>query len=110
MHAFYANPYTADALERTLYNYQHLDLDAMAQYFAVMPDIDITSLLSQIQAPTLVVAGDRDPTVPPGDSRKIASLVPNAELALIRGAGHFSFLKHPATYQKVLSAWLKKTC
>lgn len=108
--ALYANPDTAEALNCTLFNYQHLDLDAMAQYFTVMPDIDITSLLSQIQAPTLVIAGDRDPTVPPDESRAIASLVPKAELAIIQGAGHLSFLERPLEYQATLSTWLDKTC
>jgi len=109
VYALYANPDTAEAVERTLYNYQHLDLDAMVQYFTVMPDIDITSLLSQIQAPTLVIAGDRDPAVPPDELRKIAPLVPNAELAIIQGAGHLSFLERPVEYQAALSAWLKRT-
>jgi len=109
VYALYANRDTAEALERSLYNYQHLDLDAMVQYFMVMPDIDITSLLSQINATTLVVAGDRDPTVPPNESRKIASLVPDAELVIIQGVGHLSFLERPAEYQAALSAWLKKT-
>jgi pimeloyl-ACP methyl ester carboxylesterase len=81
----------------------------MAQYLTVMPDIDITSLLPHIQAPTLVVAGERDPTVSPDESRKIASLVTNAELAIIPGAGHLSFLERPPAYQAALSAWLKKT-
>jgi pimeloyl-ACP methyl ester carboxylesterase len=66
-------------------------------------------MLSQIQAPTLVVAGDRDPSVPPSESRMIASLVPEAELAMIPGAGHLSFLEHPQEYRAALSAWLKKT-
>lgn len=109
LYALYARPDIAEALERSLYNYQHLDLDAMVQYFTVMPDIDISTLLPNIQTPTLAIAGDRDPTVPPDESRKIASLVPNAELALIHGAGHLSFLERPAEYQAALSAWLKKT-
>jgi pimeloyl-ACP methyl ester carboxylesterase len=109
VYALYANPDTAEALELSLFNYQHLDLDAMVQYFTVMPDIDITALLPYIQAPTLVIASDRDPTIPPDESRVIASLVPNAELALIHGAGHLSFLESPVEYQVALSAWLKKT-
>jgi pimeloyl-ACP methyl ester carboxylesterase len=109
VYALYANPESAEALEESLYNFQHLDLDAMAQYYTVMPNIDITALLPCIQAPTLAIAGERDPTVPPDQSRGIASLVPNAELALIQGARHLSFLEHPVGYQTALSAWLKKT-
>jgi pimeloyl-ACP methyl ester carboxylesterase len=105
----YANPDVAEGLERCLYNFQHLDLDAMVQYFAVTPDIDITALLPRIQAPALVIAGERDPTVPPDESRVIAALVPDAELAILPGVGHLSFLERPPAYQAALSTWLKKT-
>ena len=105
----YANRANAEAIERSIYNFQQLDLDAMVQYFAVMPDMDITSLLPRIQAPTLVIAGEQDRTVSTDESRRIASLVPNAELAVIPGAGHLSFLERPEEYQKTLSRWLKET-
>jgi len=107
--AMYANPDIEEVVELNLFNYQNLDLDAMVQYFSVMPEIDITSLLPQIRVPTLAIAGDRDPTVPPEESRKIISMVSNAELALIPGAGHLPFLERPLEYQSVLAAWLKKT-
>jgi pimeloyl-ACP methyl ester carboxylesterase len=107
--AMYANPDLKEIVERSLPDFQRLDLDAMIQYFAVMPDIDITSLLTQIQAPTLTITGDCDPIVSPGESRKIASMTPNAELAMIKGAGHLPFLERPVEYQTTLSEWLKKT-
>jgi pimeloyl-ACP methyl ester carboxylesterase len=105
----YTNSDLDEVVESNLFNYQNLDLEAMAQYFSVMPGIDISSLLPKIQAPTLAIAGDRDPTVPPGASRKIASLVPGAELALISGAGHVPFWERPVEYRAVLSAWLEKS-
>ena len=106
--ALYTNPGLGKVIESNLFNYQHLDLDAMAQYFSVMPEIDITALLPQIQAPTLAVAGERDSTVPPEESRKIASTVPGAELVLIPGGGHALFWERPREYREVLSAWLEK--
>jgi len=96
-------------IELNLFNYRNLDLDAMAQYFLVMPEMDISSLLPQIRVPTLAIAGDRDQTVPPDESRKITSLVPNAELTLIPGVGHLSFFECPHEYQARLSSWLQKT-
>jgi pimeloyl-ACP methyl ester carboxylesterase len=107
--ALYANPDIDELVERTLYNFQHLNLDSMIQYFLVMPDIDISSLLSKIQVPTLVITGDQDPIVPPEESRKIASKVLGAELSLIEGAGHLPFLERPLEYQAALSSWLEKT-
>ena len=92
-----------------LFNYRSLDLDAMALYFLAMPEIDISPLLMQIRVPTLAIAGARDRTVPPDESRRIASLVPNAELTLIPGVGHLSFFDCPHEYQVKLSSWLQET-
>ena len=106
--ALHTNLDLEEVIESNLFNYQHLDLDAMAQYFSVMSEIDITALLPQIQASTLAVAGERDSTVPPEESRKIASSVPKAELVLIPGGGHALFWERPREYREVLSAWLGK--
>ncbi len=105
----YTDSDLVQVIELNLFNYRNLDLDAMAQYFLVMLEMDISSLLPQIRVPTLAIAGDRDQTVPPDESRKIASLVPNAELILIPGVGHLSFFECPHEYQARLSSWLQKT-
>jgi pimeloyl-ACP methyl ester carboxylesterase len=105
----HVGPSLEQVIELNLVNYRNLDLDAMALYFLAMPEIDISSLLPQIRVPTLVIAGDRDQIVPPDESHKIASLVPNAELALIPGARHLSFFESPPEYQARLSSWLQKT-
>jgi pimeloyl-ACP methyl ester carboxylesterase len=44
--------------------------------------------LSRIAAPTLVLAGDRDPIVPPRNARILARAIPSAQLELVHGAGH----------------------
>ncbi|RPH59837.1 MAG: alpha/beta fold hydrolase, partial [Chloroflexi bacterium] len=53
-----------------------------------MPGIDIRDWLPQIKAPTLVIAGDRDPSVPPAQARVIQQGVPKAELVMPKGGGH----------------------
>jgi pimeloyl-ACP methyl ester carboxylesterase len=107
--ALFANPDVDEVVGKSISNFRHLNLDTMVQYFSVMPDIDITASLPQIQAPTLVIAGDRDPTVPMEESRRIASMTPNAELVLIHNAGHLPYLECPIEYQAALTAWLQKT-
>jgi pimeloyl-ACP methyl ester carboxylesterase len=44
--------------------------------------------LGRIAAPTLVLAGDRDPIVPPRNARILARNIPSARLELVPGAGH----------------------
>jgi pimeloyl-ACP methyl ester carboxylesterase len=47
---------------------------------------------AQVLAPTLVLAGDRDELVPVEEAAEMARLLPKAELAIIPGADHGSFL------------------
>jgi 3-oxoadipate enol-lactonase len=46
------------------------------------------SRLDQIQAPTLVIHGEADRLVPPGNGKLIAARIPNAKLVMIPNAGH----------------------
>ncbi len=92
---------------------QKLDLDALAGYFTVMPNTDITSCLPEITAPTCLIAGDKDPIVPPKQSAIIAEKVTNARLTIIKGSGHLPFFERPAEYEKAIVAWLtefRSTC
>jgi len=106
--AFYAYPDLEECVYGCYSDFTRLDLDAMIQYFSVMPDIDISPILPRIAAPTLIMAGDRDPIVPPAQARLIADRVPQAELALIAGAGHMLFAERPTEYHRVLSEWLHR--
>ncbi|HEX7364403.1 MAG TPA: alpha/beta hydrolase [Dehalococcoidia bacterium] len=49
---------------------------------------DTYDRLPEIQAPTLVLAGDADKLVPAENSRIIASRIPNSELAIFEKMGH----------------------
>lgn len=90
-------------------DYRRLDLKAMFKYFRVMPHLDITPQLPHITASTLALCGDQDPTVPSTQARLIAAHVPQAELAVIRGGGHFLFMEKPDQYERILRDWLAKT-
>ncbi|OQY46797.1 MAG: hypothetical protein B6242_06770 [Anaerolineaceae bacterium 4572_78] len=89
--------------------FQKLDKKAMLHYFATMPDINIRQSLSKICVPTLVMAGDKDPVVPPTQAHIIAESVPHAELAMIPDAGHLLFAEKPQAYEHVLKEWLENT-
>jgi pimeloyl-ACP methyl ester carboxylesterase len=49
-----------------------------------------------VRQPTLVLTGDDDPIVPPANSRILASLIPGAQLEVIRGGGHLMLFDSPA--------------
>lgn len=101
-------PYFAEVFNAVYPALQHLDLKAMAQYFAVMPDVDITAWLPQIQAPVLVVTGDQDTIVPPRQARWLAEHIPTAQLEVIADAGHILTVEQHASYQHIVREWLNR--
>jgi YbgC/YbaW family acyl-CoA thioester hydrolase len=70
----------------------------MVGALAAMRDrLDSTGLLPTLAGlPTLVLAGEEDLLIPPDAARRMASLIPNARLALIPGAGHVPPLERPS--------------
>lgn len=67
---------------------------------------DSEPVVRQIAVPTLVIVGDEDTLTPPEESRRIASLVPSAELVVIPRAGHLSNLEQPERFNDALSGLL----
>lgn len=49
---------------------------------------DLRPVLPSIEAPALVLAGDRDPVVAPEETAELAALLPNAELVRVADAAH----------------------
>lgn len=58
------------------------------QLAAIIHSGDRTSLLREIEAPTLVIHGTDDRLVPPSGGRATARAIPGARLLLIDGMGH----------------------
>jgi 3-oxoadipate enol-lactonase len=106
--AMYAYPNFRAVTDASYDHFMQLDLDSMIEYFAVMPDIDIREWLPKINAPTLVIAGDHDPIVPPSQAVLIEQGIPGAELKMIPGGGHMLFAERPSEYQQALSHWFSK--
>lgn len=106
---FLAYPYLDKMIDLSLPYYRKLDLNAMVQYFARMPRIDITPWLSRITAPTLILTGDSDPIVPPAQAHLIAAKVPDASLQVIKGVGHLPMFEAPNRYKQLIGEWLATT-
>ena len=51
--------------------------------------------LHRLRQPTLVVAGEQDPSVPLGNARRLAGRIPNARLHVVKGGGHLFLLDEP---------------
>lgn len=64
------------------------DPSDMLVTYAALNEHDFRDRLAEIKAPTLVVAGDRDPFFPPEAVRETAEAIPTARLVLYEGVGH----------------------
>jgi pimeloyl-ACP methyl ester carboxylesterase len=69
-------------------------------------DHDTYELLPRIKLPTLVISGDNDRLIPVENSRILASRIPKAELAVIKGAGHEFFIEDADETNKVVLGFL----
>ncbi|MFA5058027.1 MAG: alpha/beta hydrolase [Opitutaceae bacterium] len=67
-------------------------------------DIDERQL-AQIQAPTLVMAGDDD-VIRPEHTREIARLIPHARLCILPGTPHDTFSSHPDVVNPLILSFL----
>ena len=64
--------------------------------------------LGSIQAPTLVAAGDNDPTFPTIDSVVLAREIPQTQLAIYPDAGHGFQFQYPDRFAADLRAFLRR--
>ncbi len=68
--------------------------------------LDLTPHLAAITAPTLVIFGARDGTVPIEQGRLVARTVPDVRLVEIDDCGHFPMYEQPAAYLDALRGFL----
>jgi 3-oxoadipate enol-lactonase len=67
---------------------------------------DSTETLRKIAVPMLIVVGDSDTITPPSDAERMATLAPNATLAVIPGAAHLSNLEQPEQFNHAVESFL----
>ncbi len=60
--------------------------------------------LSEVRAPTLVIAGALDPARPRAEL--VAAGIPGARLALVDGAGHTPHLERPEAFRRIVTDFL----
>lgn len=69
---------------------------------------DFYTPTAALRLPALVIAGDRDGTTPPDLVRETADLLPGAQFALIRRAGHLPMVDQTAGFATLLDAFLTR--
>jgi pimeloyl-ACP methyl ester carboxylesterase len=67
---------------------------------------DHLPFLSRIRVPALIVVGEDDFFTPEPIARLMSDAIPDAQLAVIAGAGHLPNMEEPETFNKILSSFL----
>lgn len=67
---------------------------------------DLSGCLPLIKAPALLVWGENDQATPLADARKMEQLIPGSGLAVLKNAGHYSFLDQSLIFSRILDSFL----
>jgi pimeloyl-ACP methyl ester carboxylesterase len=100
------NRHVAESLRRVILGAQPQGIAAAARGMAERPDV--TSMLGQIDCPTLVLVGRLDRISTPEEMREIADAIPGARLVPIGEAGHMSPMENPKEVNAALLAFLEE--
>ena len=69
---------------------------------------ELAKLLPGIQTPVRIVAGADDQVVPVSNAEFLHERLPNAQVHLIAGAGHFCWEEKPAEYAALVTSWWER--
>lgn len=78
----------------------------MRQSMVKVVNEDVREYLPRIEAETLLVWGDQDRDTPLSDGQLMERLIPGSGLAVLAGAGHFSFLDRQYQFLAVMRSFL----
>ncbi|RRD06966.1 alpha/beta hydrolase [Arachnia propionica] len=79
--------------------------EAAAQFFAPGP-VDLREALQNLPAPTLILAGEKDPTLTPSAARSLAAVLPRAEVVVIDESGHYPWVEQPSAFRSAVTGFL----
>lgn len=116
------NMTVSDLKERLAYAYQPLGVD----YLKLMPDPErlpvilekvrtmwltepnfTPEALAGIRAPTLVMDGQYDDVVRPDHAQEIAQSIPNSQVVILPGTGHYAVLEDPDAWNQAVLDFLE---
>ena len=86
-------------------DYRALKSDRMRRTFSLVVNLDLTERLDRIQNETLLVWGDQDMATPLARAKVMEKRIPKAGLAVLEGAGHYSYADKYAQFCAVMKAF-----
>jgi 3-oxoadipate enol-lactonase len=95
--------YLRDAAAKRIASNQRL---AYLQAMLAAARFDLRSRLSEITIPTLIIAGERDVTVPMQAKRELAQKISGAKFVIIHGSGHATPIDAAQHFNRLLLTFL----
>lgn len=89
-------------------DYAALTSDVMRETFQRVIHLDLTPNLKKIKQPTLLIWGENDKDTPLYMAKIMEREIPDSGIALLEGAGHFSYLDQPQKYLVIANEFLKE--
>jgi 3-oxoadipate enol-lactonase len=71
-------------------------------------DDSVRDLLHTVDVPTLVLVGSQDILTPQADAEEIAELIPDAELAIVRGGAHGFMVENFPAFNRLVLEFLER--
>lgn len=68
---------------------------------------DVRGLLPELRIPVLLIWGDQDTETPIDDGRLMEQLIPDAELVVFEGAGHYAYLEQPDRFCRIVDVFFR---
>ena len=78
-------------------------------FFRLRTDEKLTHRLSEIECPTLLIAGEQDVIKPPSFSELMARKIPGAEMRVIKDAGHALINERPQELGEMVNDFVMKS-
>ncbi len=104
--------YSENLLNKARNHYGSADYNAappvLRKTLVNLVNVDLRDIISNIKCPTLLIWGDKDTATPLSDAKIIESLIPDAGLCVLEGAGHFAFIEQPYKTQAILRSFICK--
>ncbi len=80
----------------------------LSPIIGVLEGLDLTPVLPLIQAPALIVAGERDTMFPLEHSRALAAAIPGARLEVVPGGSHGLVIEQPEKTVELIRGFLQE--
>jgi 3-oxoadipate enol-lactonase len=83
------------------------DPEAFVAACRALQYVDFTADAPSVQAPALLVVGDRDAATPPAMAAELDGLLPNSRVVTLPGIAHAPQLQDPAGFLGVVGDFLE---